>query len=411
MNRQQEGPLGRRLADGLGGDIMELSTVLGDGHLSSTSMKFQQHPRNLGGPLATDPIDCSRSLRSTTLAIGNELRLQQIVRQRSEELRLSSKWNHSTGSGSNVTNVVGSQIVVSTNGEHIQMGDIQNNTDLSEEHLEEYIKALREERQLRASPTKTISHTVGILSISQQRQMTEAGPKTEMEEFERDQLLPTDRCNQPHSDILETGKRPPDQTPLAVDGMTRYKKFGKCGVNKCDSESKHNTEHPPHQYNLGAGRSIPPHAAVPVSLPSDRTILSDYQFRIRAALEFFQATREDCVIGFPGRTKPVVVGQVGIRCRYCAHLLPHHRQRGSAYFPGKLTRVYQSAQNMASNHLLSACRDVPDDVRDKLTAARERQDKECRRAGGMSYWMETCRFRGLEERQDLPGVWFQAESK
>jgi hypothetical protein len=37
-----------------------------------------------------------------------------------------------------------------------------------------------------------------------------------------------------------------------------------------------------------------------------------------------------------GRNKPIVLGQVGIRCRHCAHLHPKKRKSSGVYFPSKV---------------------------------------------------------------------------
>jgi hypothetical protein len=76
--------------------------------------------------------------------------------------------------------------------------------------------------------------------------------------------------------------------------------------------------------------------------------LSDYQVLLRQQLEFFVAQRSDVDSSTQGRRKQVRLGQVGLRCRHCAHLPLKSRERGAVYYPAKLENVYQAAQNMVT---------------------------------------------------------------
>ena len=139
---------------------------------------------------------------------------------------------------------------------------------------------------------------------------------------------------------------------------------------------------------------------------TDKTLLSDYQLAIRESLNFFQMQEKDVLLSHvPGRKNKPLPGQIGLRCRYCEHISPHRRGGGAIYFPGGLSSVYQAAQNIATNHLLKTCRDIPDAMKERLLVARTQLKKEPRRSGGNSYWMETSRHLGLEDRQGYRGVW------
>lgn len=154
--------------------------------------------------------------------------------------------------------------------------------------------------------------------------------------------------------------------------------------------------------------TLPPGEGLPLSLPSDRGILSEYQQLIRQSIEFFEAQPNDISTGVQGRRKKIEPGQVGLRCRYCAHRPPHWRGRGAAYYPGTLACVYQAAQNMAANHFVKTCDDIPPDVHKQFVEARQKQEQETRRSGGKTYWMETSRHVGLEEREGKSGMWFRS---
>lgn len=57
---------------------------------------------------------------------------------------------------------------------------------------------------------------------------------------------------------------------------------------------------------------------VPLGLDDDTCWLSELQVYLRANFaEAFAATEEDITVIMHGRNKPIVLGQVGIRCKYC----------------------------------------------------------------------------------------------
>jgi hypothetical protein len=104
-----------------------------------------------------------------------------------------------------------------------------------------------------------------------------------------------------------------------------------------------------------------------LSTESDERNLSQYQCMARKQIEIFEATPQDAKMNAQGRNRPVLVGQVGIRCKHCANvatsaasaatasttatsptstknkkgLLPtRQRQKtGSVYFPNRVSRT------------------------------------------------------------------------
>ena len=102
-----------------------------------------------------------------------------------------------------------------------------------------------------------------------------------------------------------------------------------------------------------------------IYLTCDDDQFSPYQVLLRKQIELFEAGslshRELDVV--QGRNKPVVLGQVGIRCMHCRHVCP--KTRGAVYYPNKLISVYQAAQNMVP-HFLQFCEYIPKDTRESL---------------------------------------------
>ena len=156
---------------------------------------------------------------------------------------------------------------------------------------------------------------------------------------------------------------------------------------------------PPHQEEeqqevAGGATGRPP---VVLYISCDDDSLSEYQCLVRKQIELFEAGREDVESNAQGRNRPIVMGQVGIRCRLCTMLPPKHRARGAIYYPAKLHGIYQAAQNMASAHLGEHCQHVPAPLRDDLTRHKDRKSSA---GGGKKYWADGVRVLGVFEDED-----------
>jgi hypothetical protein len=134
-----------------------------------------------------------------------------------------------------------------------------------------------------------------------------------------------------------------------------------------------------------------------IYMSCDDDSLSEYQCLVRQQIELFEARREDVDSNAQGRNRPIVMGQVGIRCRHCTMLPPRHRARGAMYYPAKLYGLYQAAQNMASSHLCEHCQHVPPDIRAELLKLRDRKSSA---GGGKKYWADGVRILGVFEDED-----------
>eukprot|EP00980_Cylindrotheca_fusiformis_P013452 scaffold3437_cov113-Cylindrotheca_fusiformis.AAC.19 len=142
-----------------------------------------------------------------------------------------------------------------------------------------------------------------------------------------------------------------------------------------------------------AGKSTLP--AV-VFMECDEESLSDYQCLLRKQIEVFEANHTDVQWNAQGRNKAIVLGQVGIRCKWCARLPTWSRSRGAVYYSATLDGLYQAAQNMAKNHLCKHCRLIPQDVCESLTGLR---DCKRRAPGGKKYWAEGAKVLGVYQSE------------
>lgn len=168
---------------------------------------------------------------------------------------------------------------------------------------------------------------------------------------------------------------------------------------------------------------------VPLALPTDRGVLSEYQSLLREQILLFEATKDDIKASAQGRNRPIRKGQVGIICKHCAHLNPKYRPRGATYFPAKLCGIYrkcalahslrlvsmrllqefcfslhhrlhpcpESAQNMSGNHFSDACRTIPEGVRAQMMT--HRSNKTLVHGGGKAYWMDSATAMGVVETE------------
>jgi hypothetical protein len=137
---------------------------------------------------------------------------------------------------------------------------------------------------------------------------------------------------------------------------------------------------------------------LPMALPSDPDNLSGYQCLIRAQIELFEAREQDIECNAQGRNRPIIVGQVGIRCRHCKILPPGRRPRGAVYYPAKLAGLYQAAQNMAINHFTESCQSISEQTRNRLQMLREQKTTVL--GGGKQYWANGARVHGICETEN-----------
>jgi hypothetical protein len=115
------------------------------------------------------------------------------------------------------------------------------------------------------------------------------------------------------------------------------------------------------------GPEVPESLPVALALPEDETNLTPFQYLLRQQIEVYKATENDITSHARGRNKPIMLDQVGIRCRHCATYSLRQRKKGAVYFPFTLLGIYQAAQNMASSHFIQGnCDAIPSETRSKL---------------------------------------------
>lgn len=133
--------------------------------------------------------------------------------------------------------------------------------------------------------------------------------------------------------------------------------------------------------------------------PADKMKLSEHQHLLRFQIEAFAATEEDVSTHTRGRNKPIVLGQVGIRCRHCAHIPVSRRQKGSTYFPASILGIYQAAQNMSTAHIqCGLCTEMPEQLKEQFKHSIAMKSS-CNGAG-RPYWAQSAKEMGLVDTED-----------
>jgi hypothetical protein len=146
----------------------------------------------------------------------------------------------------------------------------------------------------------------------------------------------------------------------------------------------------------------------PLSLPIclarsavDEYKLSEHQNFLRQQIEAFQATKDDVMTHTRGRNKPVHLGQVGIRCRHCAHIPVSRRQKGSTYFPSNKLGIYQAAQNMSTAHIqCGLCTEMPEAIKLKFIEIMSAKKPNCSNGAGRPYWAQSATQLGLVDTEE-----------
>jgi len=132
--------------------------------------------------------------------------------------------------------------------------------------------------------------------------------------------------------------------------------------------------------------------------PEDSRKLSSHQVFLRHQIEAFQATEDDITTHTRGRNKPIMIGQVGIRCRHCSHLPVARRQKGSTYFPNSLSGLYQAAQNMSTTHMrCGLCTEMPSAVKQQFALLIASKTSS---GAGRPYWAKSAEKLGLVDTED-----------
>ena len=132
--------------------------------------------------------------------------------------------------------------------------------------------------------------------------------------------------------------------------------------------------------------------------------LSESQLLLRQQIEIFEAGTRDVVTHVRGRNKSISLGQVGMRCKHCAHTAIKDRQKGSIYFPSTKSGVYQAALNMSSTHITKGvCQFMPVSVTSQFAVMSTKKQNSIgyqKTGSGRQYWIHSASQLGLIDTED-----------
>ena len=129
----------------------------------------------------------------------------------------------------------------------------------------------------------------------------------------------------------------------------------------------------------------------PLGVDEDPNWLSESHCFVRSELvEIFRASHEDV----KARNNSVVYRQVGLRCCFCAHMIPSARAGRSSAFPSSLRQIYQSFTMMLRDHF-GNCDVMPTPIREKFIALKDRPAQGA--TDSKRYWIYSAMKAGLAD--------------
>lgn len=117
--------------------------------------------------------------------------------------------------------------------------------------------------------------------------------------------------------------------------------------------------------------TIPPlksRRTFPLGIDEDTNWLSEFHCFVREELiEVFQASHDDVKT----RNTAITYNQIGLRCRYCAHMTGSARAGRSSAFPSSIRQIYQSFTMMLRDHFPN-CEAITGDVGNRYTMLKDK---------------------------------------
>lgn len=134
---------------------------------------------------------------------------------------------------------------------------------------------------------------------------------------------------------------------------------------------------------------------VSLAIDEDANWLSEFQSYVRLEfLEIFRASHED--VKFRNTSRKVALKQLGIRCRFCAHIHPGSRARRSSAYPSSTAQIYQSFNMMIRDHF-PRCEHVPKESMDMFHKLKGRNNQGA--ADSKHFWSYAAEKLGMADSE------------
>lgn len=147
--------------------------------------------------------------------------------------------------------------------------------------------------------------------------------------------------------------------------------------------------------------------AQPLAIEEDCNWLSRFQTYLRQEMmEVFIATDRD--VEARSAAKRITPRQIGIRCRFCAHLHPSQRAVRSAAFPSGVKQIYQSFTMMLREHFTGQCHAIPPHVAGVLKKLHETSSQSA--SNSKRYWTYAAQRLGMVDSGEM-GMQITEESR
>lgn len=121
-------------------------------------------------------------------------------------------------------------------------------------------------------------------------------------------------------------------------------------------ESSQDQEEPEGEEQQPTERSLTGRPPIILYLSFDHGAFPPFQLLVRRHIEFFEALPIDVETSVQGRPRPILLGQVGLRCIFCATLQPSIRRKFVVIHGDLSTKVWLSSRLSSTVlFLLSFC--------------------------------------------------------
>ena len=146
---------------------------------------------------------------------------------------------------------------------------------------------------------------------------------------------------------------------------------------------------------------------VPLATDEDQNWLSDFLCFVRSELvEVFRANHDD--VKARNSSKKVSLGQIGIRCRFCAHLPTNARASRSSSYPSSVSRIYQSLTMMLRDHF-SKCGAMPQHIQQRFLDLKGKTSQGA--TDSKHYWIHSSHKLGLVDSDSGIAIRDESESE